>query len=44
VDLVHVLHRPHLSRLVGVSIAAAMLATVISTALASSLSDERLDT
>ncbi len=35
----HVLHRPHLPRLVSVSIAAAILAVVISLALASSLSN-----
>ena len=35
----HVLHRSHLPRLVSVSIAAAILATVISLALASSLSN-----
>jgi hypothetical protein len=39
VDLMHVLHRPHLARLVSVSIAAAILTVVISLALASSLSD-----
>ena len=33
----HVLHRPHLPRLISVSIAAAILAIVISLALASSL-------
>jgi hypothetical protein len=38
VDLMHVLHRPHLPRLVGVSVAAAILASAISIALASSLS------
>ena len=35
----HVLHRPHLPRLISVSIAAAILAIVISLALASSLSN-----
>ena len=35
----HVLHRPHLPRVTGVSIAAAILAIVISLALASSLSN-----
>ena len=35
----HVLDRPHLPRLISVSIAAAMLAIVISLALASSLSN-----
>jgi len=35
----HVLHRPHLPRLVSVSIAAAILAIVLSLALASSLSN-----
>jgi hypothetical protein len=38
VDLMHVLHRPHLPRLISVSIAAAILAIVISLALASGLS------
>jgi hypothetical protein len=38
VDLMHVLHRPHLPRLISVSIAAAVLAIVTSLALASSLS------
>jgi hypothetical protein len=35
----HVLHRPHLPRLISVSIAAAILAIVISLVLASSLSN-----
>ena len=35
----HVLHRPHLPRLITVGIAAAFLAIVISLALASSLSN-----
>ena len=35
----HVLHRPHLPRLLSVSIAAATVAIVISLALASSLSN-----
>ena len=35
----HVLHRPHLPRLVSVSVAAAALAIVISLALVSSLSN-----
>jgi hypothetical protein len=35
----HVLHRPHLPRMISVSIAAAILAIVISLALASSLSN-----
>ena len=35
----HVLHRPHLPRLISVSIAAAILTIVISLALASSLSN-----
>ena len=35
----HVLHRPHLPRLISVSIAAAILAIVISLARASSLSN-----
>jgi hypothetical protein len=39
VDLMHVLHRSHLPRLVSVSITAAILAIVISLALASSLSN-----
>jgi hypothetical protein len=39
VDLMHVLHRPHLPRLITVSIAAAVMAIVISLALASSLSN-----
>jgi hypothetical protein len=39
VDLMHVLHRSHLPSLVSVSIAAAILAIVISLALASSLSN-----
>ena len=39
VDLMHVLHRPHLPGLVNVGIAAAILAIVISLALASSLSN-----
>jgi hypothetical protein len=38
VDLMHVLHRPHVPRLVSVSVAAAILTIVISLALASSLS------
>jgi hypothetical protein len=39
VDLMHVLHRPHLPRLVSVSIAAAMLAIALSLALASTLNN-----
>jgi hypothetical protein len=39
VDLMHVLHRPHLPPLVSVGIAAAILALVISLALVSSLSN-----
>jgi hypothetical protein len=39
VDLMHVLHRPHLPRLLSASIIAATLAIVISLALASSLSN-----
>jgi hypothetical protein len=39
VDLMHVLHRPHLPRLITVSIAAAVLAIVISLALATNLSN-----
>jgi hypothetical protein len=39
VDLMRVPHRPHLPRLISVSIAAAILAIVISLALASSLSN-----
>ena len=35
----HVLHRPHLPRMISVSVAAAILAIVISLALASSLSN-----
>ena len=35
----HALHRPHLPRMISVSIAAAILAIVISLALASSLSN-----
>jgi hypothetical protein len=35
----HVLHRPHLPRLISVSIAAAILTIAISLALASGLSD-----
>jgi hypothetical protein len=38
VDLMHVLHRPHLPRLVNASVAAFILAIVISLALASGLS------
>jgi hypothetical protein len=39
VDLMHVLHRPHLPRLISVSITAAILAIAISLALASSLNN-----
>jgi hypothetical protein len=39
VDLMHVIHRPRLPRLVSVSLAAATLAIAISLALASSLSN-----
>jgi hypothetical protein len=39
VDLMHVLHRPHLPRLVSVNFAAAILAIAISLALASGLSN-----
>jgi hypothetical protein len=37
----HVLHRPHLPRLISVSIVAAIVAIVVSLALASSLSSIR---
>jgi hypothetical protein len=39
VDLMHVLHRPHLPRLVSITIVAAVLAIAISLALASALSN-----
>jgi hypothetical protein len=39
VDLMHVLHRPHVPRLIGVSITAAILALVISLMLASGLNN-----
>jgi hypothetical protein len=39
VDLMHVLHRPHLPRLISITIVAAVLAIAISLALASALSN-----
>jgi hypothetical protein len=39
VDLMHVLHRPHLPRLISVTIVAAILAIAISLALAGTLSN-----